>query len=68
MKRSSGFANAAADKIWNDHLGNNAFVDHRKQCEQCATTLTLCLDGDRILSAVLDEVMMRVDEAIQNQN
>lgn len=27
--------NDAADKIWNDHLGNNAFVRHRDQCVIC---------------------------------
>jgi len=33
--RSSGFKNDAADKIWNDHIGNNAFVRHRDQCALC---------------------------------
>jgi len=31
----SGFQNDAADKIWNDHIGNNPFVWHRDQCPIC---------------------------------
>lgn len=31
----SGFDNDAADKIWNDHIGRNAFVLHRDQCPVC---------------------------------
>ena len=34
-RSSSGLQNDAADKIWNDHLGNNAFVKHRDQCSSC---------------------------------
>lgn len=30
-----GFQNDAAEKIWNDHIGNNAFVRHRDQCPIC---------------------------------
>ena len=73
----SGFDNAAADKIWNDHLGNNAFVRHREQCAICTSTYLVrrpgqpgkwCIEGDRIFDAMLDEVYERIDEALANQN
>ena len=76
-KTSSGFANDAADKIWNDHLGNNAFVQHRNQCATCSDAFrerspgqqaSWCTDGSRIFDNVLDEVYAKIDEVTLNQN
>jgi hypothetical protein len=77
-RRSRGVPkNDAADKIWNDHLGNNAFVWHRDQCAVCleayetrlpSQTPAWCPDGDRIFHEMLDEVCAQMDEAIENQN
>jgi hypothetical protein len=33
--RKWGFSNDAAEAIWAEHLGNNAFVWHRDQCPTC---------------------------------
>jgi len=58
MRRDRGLPkNDAADKIWNDHLGNNAFVWHRDQCETCLKVYktrlleppTWCPDSARLL-------------------
>ena len=38
-KNASGFKNDAADKIWNDHVGNNVFVHHRDQCPNCQDSI-----------------------------
>ena len=39
MRRAYGLPkNDAADKIWADHIGNNAFVRHRDQCATCLET------------------------------
>jgi hypothetical protein len=75
VRTRSGFGNAAADKIWNDHLGNNAFVWHRNQCVTCLEAYhsqppvnTGCIEGLRILEAVIDEVLTKIDEVRTNQN
>jgi len=78
-KTSSGYANDAADKIWDDHLGNNNYVQHRDQCVTCLASyrtrrsgqsgpLQLCAEGDRIFDAMLEEVDEKIFEALQNQN
>ena len=79
MKRGrSGFENAAADKIWCDHLGNNAFVWHRDQCATCLAAYKArgtgdaeasdCPEGARIFSEMMDDVLTRIEEAIAEQN
>lgn len=76
--------NDAVDKIWDDHLGNNAFVWHRDQCTTCLPAYQdrlrrrrqllpeqphgWCTDGERIFDEVLDEVCDKMDEVIDNQN
>lgn len=75
MLTRHGFSNHAAEKIWNDHLGNNAFVTRRDQCETCLAAYyskpprhTSCAEGLQILEAVIDEVFTKIDEANANQN
>lgn len=63
----SGFPDAASDKIWCDHLGNNAFVRHRDRCSTCLER-QLCREGDEILGAVIDEVVAQIDEVRRNRN
>lgn len=69
---SSGFTNSAADKIWNDHLGNNAYVRHRAQCTLCRACqgepCTCCAEGSRIFDVMLEEVLTEIDEVLTNQN
>jgi len=76
-RRSSGFQNDAAEKIWNDHVGNNAFVRHRDQCAVCLAvyqtrealrSVTWCPEGERVFDQMLDEVLAEVDEAIATGN
>ena len=74
----SGFTNAAADQIWQDHLGNNAFVRHRDQCPTClatyqirrpgSTTPPWCPEGERTFAEMIDDVYTRIEEALKNQN
>jgi hypothetical protein len=73
----SGFQNEAADKIWCDHLGNNAFVWHRDQCPACQEVAKTavpgrhpawCPEGERIFNEMIDDVLERVKEALENQN
>ena len=72
-----GFSNDAADKIWADHLGNNAFVDHRDACTTCSEAFRKrragqaaedCADGKRIFDEVLEEVYGKIDEVTRHQN
>lgn len=72
---SSGFRNDAADKIWNDHLGNNAFTRHRDQCAEClafmhasADAYARCPEGERIFNEMIDDVLTQIDEALLRQN
>jgi hypothetical protein len=74
-KTRSGFTNAAADKIWNDHIGNNAFVRHRDQCAICLDVIKRdvpgqrgCDDGERIFEEMLDEIYAKIEETFVNQN
>ena len=76
-KTRSGFSNDAADKIWNDHLGNNAFTKHRDQCAVCLEVYRTrvfgqpaqwCTDGDRIFDAMLAEVEEKISEVLRHQN
>jgi hypothetical protein len=76
-KTRSGFDNDAADKIWNDHIGNNAYVRHRDQCATCAEAFvarqagrptTMCATGERIFHEMLDEVDAKIEEIRRNQN
>lgn len=73
------FKNDAADKIWNDHLGNNAYVRHRDSCPTCLqaywdraskpdAACPDCPEGARIFDAVLEEIFEKIDEALLNQN
>jgi len=77
MKTRSGFADSLADAIWNDHVGNNAFVTHRDQCPKCLAAYRAkvfdkrglwCEEGDRIFSEVIEDVHARIDEALANRN
>jgi hypothetical protein len=77
VRKASGFSSDAADKIWNDHLGNNAFVEHRDRCAMCLAAFrtrqpgqeaALCRDGARIFNEMLDEVYAKIDEVTANQN
>ena len=73
-KTQSGFQSDAADRIWNDHLGNNAYTRHRDQCPACLTAYETagrsapCPDGLRIFDELLADVYERVDEALVNHN
>ena len=76
-KHRSGFASDAADKIWNDHLGDNVFVRHRDSCATCLAAYKArglgqrcagCPDGERIFDEMLDEVCARIDEVRANGN
>ena len=76
-KTHNGFDNDAAEKIWNDHLGNNTFVEHRDGCSTCldafrkrrqGRSAAFCVDGERIFDAVLDEVYEKIDEVTLKQN
>jgi hypothetical protein len=69
--------NEAADKIWNDHLGNNAYVWHRDQCTTCLAAYkdrgrglatADCPEGAAIYSKMIDDICDKMDEAIINQN
>jgi hypothetical protein len=77
MKTRSGFSDFLADAIWNDHVGNNAFVTHRDQCPKCLAAYHAkvfdkrglwCAEGDRIFIAVIEDVHARIDEALTNRN
>ncbi len=77
-KTRSGFSNDAAEKIWNDHLGNNLFVQHRDQCPHClaayqgnqagAAYTAPCAEGARVFDRMLDEVDEKIFEVSRNQN
>lgn len=73
----SGFQNATADKIWNDHVGNNAFVRHRDRCAICLDAFRTripeqraawCNEGERIFDAMLDEIHANINDVLMNQN
>jgi hypothetical protein len=72
--RRYGFSNDAAEAIWADHLGNNAFVRHRDQCSACTAAYQqqaqalYCNEGNRIFHEVLDDVFDRIDETKRNGN
>lgn len=77
--RKTDFKNDAADKIWSDHLGNNAYVRHRDDCSTCLQAYRArsskqdascpdCPEGAQIFDAMLDEVLKKIDEALLNQN
>jgi hypothetical protein len=78
MKRvRSGYTNMAADKIWNDHIGNNAFVRHRDACSICLKVYksrvgfqlaNWCLEGDRIFDEMIDEVYAQIEDVLTHQN
>lgn len=80
MKKTtaSGFGNDAADAIWNNHLGNNRYVEHRDQCPICLaaykanqaglTYTPMCAEGERVFDAMLEEVDEKIFEVLQNQN
>jgi len=76
-KTRSGFDNDAAEKIWRDHLGNNAFVHHRNQCATCSASFearkagrsgTMCDEGDRLFDEMLEGVDAKIEEVTLNQN
>ena len=77
-KTRNGFSNDAAEKIWTDHLGNNAYVRHRDQCEHCLAAYKAkqegrphappCPEGERIFDAMLEEVDEKIFEVSRNQN
>lgn len=69
--------NDAADKIWDDHLGNNPFVRHRDQCAICLDAYRTrlpglpgqwCAEGNQIFDKMLDETLAKIDETLANQN
>lgn len=75
MRRTrSGFSNLAADKIWNDHIGNNEYTRHRDQCSTClaafraADPTRRCSDGVRIFGEMLARVDAEIHEVLLNQN
>jgi hypothetical protein len=76
-KTRSGFDNYAADKIWNDHIGNNAYVRHRDQCTACTQAFiaqqagqprAMCTEGDRIFIEMLEQIDAQIEEVRRNQN
>lgn len=73
VRTRHGFSSDAAEKIWTDHLGNNAFVTHRDQCATCSAARPIfgmdgCSEGMKILETVLDEVFAKIDEVNANKN
>jgi hypothetical protein len=77
VRTHSGFSDPLADAIWNEHLGNNAFVTHRDQCPKCLAAYHAkvfdkrglwCSEGDRIFVEMIDDVYDRIDESLTNRN